>query len=64
VCEQVARVRMREDVRESGRVRAPGCAAEKRGERVGCRQAAAPTGSGSSRWACDGQYSRLGSGVR
>ena len=64
VREQVARVGVREDVGESAGVRALGGAGEERGERVGCRQAAAPTGSGSSRWACDGQYSRLGRGVR
>ena len=65
VREQVARIGVREDVGEgagAARLRG-GSASDERCERVCCRQAAAPTVSGSSRCACDGQYSRLGRGV-
>ncbi|MDX6526975.1 MAG: hypothetical protein QOI43_2486, partial [Gaiellales bacterium] len=64
--EQVTGVGVREDVGEGARGtrKRGGRAGDERCERVCCRQAAAPTVSGSSRCACDGQYSRLGSGVR
>ena len=63
--DQVVRVRPGDDVREITRTPArSGGAGDEIRERIGCRQAAAPTVSGSSRCACEGQYSRLGSGVR